>query len=385
MQNLNKGKETISQKITKIKQSRVETKTDQSKPISNYRRTNLNDNSTTATYFNQSNSLINKTNSYSGNKVNDYKSSIGRRNEGYQVVNNYSVVNKDEKKTTDSKDIDHKKWGIRKRGWEATPLLPLNNTEDKISIRRDDNSKLISNTSSNQINKYSTNFSNNPKSTNSYISGSSQSNYIYQRSYGTDNKNDKINISSNTKNISNSNQLRSPIIKHNYSSQKTPSSVSSNVTKNNTTTTIHSIVDKKNIPKPFTLNERKNEVIKSERRNKLRFTSKEGKPITNTKNHSIVFSRTDNTSNSGNNRSKYNSNVTNTEIHSINESRKTPIPRNEIVVSPRKNIVIQMVRSHKRINNSSQPNNVSYNINLRNQNNIVESKYTQNKYESSNG
>lgn len=110
--------------------------------------------------------------------------------------------------------------GIRKRGWEATPLLPLNNTEDKISIRRDDNSKLISNTSTNKINKYSTNYSNNPKSTNSYISGSSQSNYIYQRSYGTDNKNDKINISSNTKNISNSNQLRSPIIKHNYSSQK---------------------------------------------------------------------------------------------------------------------------------------------------------------------
>ena len=52
----------------------------------------------------------------------------------------------------------------------------------------------------------------------------------------------------------------------------------------------------------------------------------------------------------------------------------------QVVISPRKNEVIQSVRSHKRTYNSTEP----INYNLRNQNNIFESKYSKNTNENKN-
>ena len=381
MQRLNKGKESISQKIQKITQSRREIKTDPVQPISSYRRTTQNDYSTNSSHFNQSNSLLNKTNLYSGSSLKDYTSGIKRGNNAieetkkYQYSNNYRVVDKDEK-PTNTRDIDHKKWGIRTRQAEATPLLPFNDREG---------TKYISQTSSNPTSKYSSNYNNNTKN-NIYISGSSQSNNVainqskYLRSYGTDNS-DKVTTSSNTSSLLNTNNLlRSPLLRQNYSSQKSATSISSlsslsnNPIKSNAIT-IHSIVDTKKEPtKPIILNERKNEVIKIEKRSKLRSGNE---PTTNTKNHSIVVTRNakDDASSYG---SKYNTNITNTGIYSINESHKNP--KKEVVVNPRKNEVIQSTRSHKRNYYSTEPNkNVSYNINLRNQSNIYESKYNKNK------
>ena len=376
MQKLNKEKESLSQKILKITQSRRETKTDPVQPISSYRRTNQNDYSTNSSHFNQSNSLLNKTNVYPSTSLKDYSSGIRRGNNAleetkkYQYTNNYKAVDKEEKKPTNSKDIDHKKWGIRTRQFQATPLLPLNNKED-------------SQTSSNLISKYTSSYNNNSKN-NVYISGSSQSNYStlnqskYQKSYGGDN-NDKITISSNTSSLLNTNNLlKSPILRQNYSSQKSATSIYS-LTKTpltNNANTIHSIIDTKKVSnKPYTLHERKNEVIKSESRSKLRLKNE---PTTNLKNHNIVVTRNASKESKkyGDIGSQYNSNITNTGIISINESKKT---KKEVIVSPRKNEVIQSTRSHKRSYNSTEPNkNVSYNINLRNQNNIYESKYTKN-------
>ena len=343
MQRLNKEKEIISQKILKITQSRGEIKTDTTQPISSYRRITQNDYSTNSSHFNQSNSLLNKTNLLSGFSLKDYTSGIKRGNnvieetKKYQYTNNYKVVDKDEK-PTNSKDIDHKKWGIRTRQSQATPLLPIKNKED-----------------TNLISKYNSNYNNNTKN-NVYISGSSQSNYI----------------TSNTSSLLNTNNLsKSPFLRQTYSSQK--SSLSNNP--NNNAFSIYSIVDTKKVQtKPFTLHERNNEVIKSESRSKLRFKNAS---ITNTKNHSIVVTRNANKGGDVGS-SKYNSNITNTGIYSINESRKND--KKEVIVSPRKNIVIQTTRSHKRSYNSTEPNkNDIYNINLRNQNNIYESKYNKNK------
>ena len=77
---MQREKESISQKILKINQSRRETKTDPVQPISSYRRSTQNDYSTNSSHFNQSNSLLNKTNLYSGSSLNNYTSGIKRGN-----------------------------------------------------------------------------------------------------------------------------------------------------------------------------------------------------------------------------------------------------------------------------------------------------------------
>ena len=259
MQKLNKEKETLSQKLLKINQYRSELKSDQNKPVSSYRKSTQNDYSTGSIHFNQSNSILNKTNANPISSIKEYSSSIKRRNEGigetksYQVTNNYKVVDKDEKKATGSKDIDHKKWGIRPRRGEATPLIPLNNIEDRINIKRETNvfstDKIIPKYNSNISSKYN---SNSNTHNNIYISGSSQSNYItidqnsYKRNFGNDNKsNDKLSITSNTSSLLNNNLLKSPtpLLRQNYSSQKSSSSLSSytsNALKNNNNAiTIH--------------------------------------------------------------------------------------------------------------------------------------------------
>ena len=265
MQKLNKEKETLSQKLLKINQYRSELKSDQNKPVSSYRKSTQNDYSTGSIHFNQSNSILNKTNANPISSIKEYSSSIKRRNEGigetksYQVTNNYKVVDKDEKKATGSKDIDHKKWGIRPRRGEATPLIPLNNIEDRINIKRETNvfstDKIIPKYNSNISSKYN---SNSNTHNNIYISGSSQSNYItidqnsYKRNFGNDNKsNDKLSITSNTSSLLNNNLLKSPtpLLRQNYSSQKSSSSLSSytsNALKNNNNAiTIHSTVETK--------------------------------------------------------------------------------------------------------------------------------------------
>ena len=458
MLNENKDNNRISRKIYTITQFSSERKSEPTKqPFVYFKTTTQNFQTINSNHSNPTNTNQDKTKILSGNSGKEFTTitTIRRRNEGtgdnktIQTTNNYRIFNNNGNTTTNSKDIDHKKYGIRQRHFHpATPLITTsNNDKDKIIIKTKPNidhknygirqryyqtastpfypsnnygkdkiaittkPNILSNYKSsietdsrnapqNPLNKYKYD-SNYNSSKNIFITGSSQSNYLYSNLDNLNNLNqfrrnnnvndlnnnktsDVVKITVNKRSSLNNNNFTTTVIK----SKPSPKSLSLPNEVNNNNTISHINESKKTPRKSYVLNERKNVTIMYEPRRYKYSNSKSKEYATNTDNHSLVVSRNvtkekDNITNlkqSG----KYLSNnpsLTNIITHSIDATHKKD--KKPFVATPRKIDIIISNKPHIKIyNTTTDPNKPStYNTNFRNLNNIFETKYNTNKYE----
>ena len=323
----------------------------------------------------------------------DNSGSKGSRiKESIQKINNYRRINQKEKeqneseKATNSKEIDHKKWGIRKRQADSTPSIPPKEGNKIIMISNQP--KYLSKTSQMQPNKYT---SNSNSKANINISGSSQSNYVitngntnkYQSNY-TMKTEPPIKITSTKKTLVNKKQLTSPVLRSNVPSKQS-TSLPNNHMRNNTVS--HSIVEIKKSPKkPYVLHERKCDVIRHEVKYKIKYNNHTIFVTKNITKELKTIADVPNTSGNKYHRYNYNynPNISNTVTHSIDATRKKP--KKEIVIVPRKNEIIKSTKPHRNINNIESNHEVyqspsTQNLKVKTKYNVNNSKDNKNKNE----
>ena len=391
------------------KQQRSENKKVSTQPTTTiYKKSTPYGNITLSSKTDGANSTQYKINLSKDQSGKDNSGSKGSRiKESIQKINNYRRINQKEKeqneseKATNSKEIDHKKWGIRKRQADSTPSIPPKESNKIIMISNQP--KYQSKTSQMQPNKYT---SNSNSKTNINISGSSQSNYVitdgntnmHQSNY-TLKTEPSIKINSTKKTLVNKKQLTSPVLRSNDPSKKS-TSLPSNHMRNNTVS--HSIVDIKKSPKkPYVLHERKCDVIRHEVKYKIKYNNSnlkgEDKPVINSDNHTIFVTKNvtkelktiaDVPNAPGNKYHRYNynynPNISNTVTHSIDATRKKP--KKEIVIVPRKNEIIKSTKPHRKINNIESNHEVykapsTQNLKVKTKYNVNVSKDNKNKNE----
>ncbi len=365
---------------------------------------------------------------YSTNSGKEYsntsnlRSRIGstEKSDSIPKINNYRVLNpkKESGKTKKSKDIDHKKFGIRERHYGGA--VPISSQEDKNLeiIKKEPKilSKYQSKTSryqpSKQISIYNNNKDNIRINNNITISGSSYSNYLSSDNNTNkcqSNNNSKYNlntepnikITSNKKSLINKKkELTTPVLRTNDKS----SSLNRNTSRNNTVS--HSIKEIKNssYQKPYVLNERKCDIIRYQVKYKLKYNNAEkgdDSLINNSNNHSI-YERKNITKELLTvadlpdtvkiyHRYKYNinPNITNTRTLSIDATGKKP--KKEVIVVPRKNEIIIPTKPNTRSSSVIEAKKVKHEIyntnspipNIQVKNKLInEPKTIQRKYES---
>ena len=300
---------------------------------------------------------------------------ISTENEPLPVFNTYRSASK----TTTVKDIDHKKYGIRPRKDYTSPLLSIDSNKystSKVVVKKDPNIipgyqstyKYDSKTAVN-TNKY--NINNNSKNS-TFISGSSQSNYIstnidgnkYQRKYTIDKKKDDSGINSDIKHqrkytIDNKSDDSNLIINSNkkYLINKTNlttptlttkmTSLPNNRFRNNTASHSNKAIKIFDNNSTFNSNDRKNEPIKYKVNTfqKLSNLLEDNPLFNNNKSHTIVVTR--NPNKLDNDRFNYNNlniNLNNIGTHNIVATKKKEKPN--IVLEPRKNEVISSTNKY---------------------------------------
>ena len=136
-------------------QQTTDIKKDSTQPITNYQKTTKYGNVTYSSNQKANNSSQYKITINKGQSGKDYStisnprsknigSKASKLQESIQKINNYRLVNKEDQsksdKITNSKEIDHKKYGIRKKKADSTP--PASEIEDNnIIIIKDNTSK----------------------------------------------------------------------------------------------------------------------------------------------------------------------------------------------------------------------------------------------------
>ena len=277
--------------------------------------------------------------------------------------NNYHVYKGDSNtpmKDVNSKDISHKKYGIRTRHFQAPQIYSPESIKDaKIIIKREpntisNNSKFIyqSKTSQNQSNR------NNRKNNNDgsiSLFGSSQSNYVILKNNHNRNASNYLNSSKKyEQNLTMSGNNRNSDLKNLYKSSlniikgkgKGPNdgAIYSKATNLRNNVSSISIVDIKNkSPKPYVLNERKLDIIRYKPKSIKKYEvdvngSVDARTIDSTKNHFIFVNKNITKEHKYN----HNPNLSNVASHSIDATKKQP--KKEYVLTPRKNEVIISTR-----------------------------------------
>ena len=122
------------------KQNRAKNKKESTQPFAFYIKTTPIGNKTLSSVEDGSNSTqykntINKgqdgkeNSSLSNQRLNNQGSKVSKLKESIQKINNYRAINQKENeqskqdKITNSKDIDHKKWGIRRRQADSSSII----------------------------------------------------------------------------------------------------------------------------------------------------------------------------------------------------------------------------------------------------------------------
>ena len=299
----NKEKNIISKKVYKINQYRSERKNEPTQPFIYFKTTAQNLQSINATHHIPKNTTQTKTNVISKNSGKDYTSITRRGNEGIganiklQTTNNFRALNNYEKNIPSSRDIDHKKYGIRPRhNQPETPLLNSNRYgKDTITIKKQTNNidhknygirqkfyqtattpfynpnnlekdknkikggsnvlsnitKITGNYARNIQNSLNKPINNTNSSKNIFISGSSQSNFFYSNQDNLNkilrnkpnNKNNEItNITSNKRSELDNNQFTTIVITNPSAKVSPTSAIRNNIYS-------HSINELKKSPK----------------------------------------------------------------------------------------------------------------------------------------
>lgn len=332
---------------------------------------------------------------------------ISRQNNNYQV---YKGDSNTPVKDTNSKDISHKKYGIRTRHFQAPPIYsPQSIKETRIIVKREPN--VISNsknynyqskTSQNQANK---NIRNNNNDGSISLFGGSQSNYVfvkntnnkYQSNYKNQNKKYEQNLTTpgNKRNLDIKNQYKSSsnIFKGKNGDERIVYSKATNLQNNVSSISIIDI--KKKSPKPYVLNERKLDLIQYKPKSRKKYDvdlngSVDAKTIDSANNHAIYVNRNvtkeyktiaDLPANQKvHHRYNYNHNpnLSNTATHSIDATRKKP--KKEIILTPRKNEIIISTKPLRKSAHISKLKNENKPFNFTNDSKYNKYKVTDVKY-----